>query len=448
MNLQASMTTPLDRAAFLPGYYPSPWPAECGGNRRQKAAVGGLGAKERTPTVTTSINGRWNVMMVRRGPGELFMGGTMPAFTGLAPPYGWLQRLDPETLEVLAESPELPCGEHVWCGAIAAHANGDIIKVNGCYMHRLSPDCQVVAERKLPVDQAHNGLLILADGSIITKDLRLSGQGPSTVTRLDPETLEVIGEPLALPEGSMGRIASDLTPEGEFIYIPGIEHVWRVRVESETLTADRGWAPKYREEPGNYGLSWDGCISDGSLWLMDCGDIDSLRAIYGTHPNGRFDEPNDKLSWRHPAPWPGAQRLLQVSLDSGAMRQIEPFGKPGGGIIAPPVNVPEHGICIAWDSINGGLAGIDTTGSELRTAWTLDARPSMQPVVFPETGELVINDFQNRDDQLIVVDIRTGEVLSRVSTGSHVANGMFLTPGTDRDVYYCSTFAAARVQWR
>ena len=130
------------------------------------------------------------------------------------------------------------------------------------------------------------------------------------------------------------------------------------------------------------------------------------------------------------------------------MRQIEPFGKPGGGIIAPPVNVPEHGICIAWDSINGGLAGIDTTGSKLRTAWTLDARPSMQPVVFPETGELVINDFQNRDDQLIVVDIRTGEVLSRVSTGSHVANGMFLTPGTDRDVYYCSTFAAARVQWR
>ena len=154
------MITPLDRAAPLPGYYPSPWPVECGGNRRQKAAAGGLHARGAEAQVTTSINGRWNVMAVRRGEGELYLGGTMPAFTG-PPPFGWLQKLDPETLDVLAETPELPCGEHVWCGAIAAHQNGDIIKVNGCYMHRLSPDCQVVAERKLPVDQAHNGLLIL-----------------------------------------------------------------------------------------------------------------------------------------------------------------------------------------------------------------------------------------------------------------------------------------------
>jgi hypothetical protein len=48
-----------------------------------------------------------------------------------------------------------------------------------------------------------------------------------------------------------------------------------------------------------------------------------------------------------------------VSLDSGFIKTIEPFGKLGGGIIAPPVNVPDHGICIAWDSVNGGLAGID-----------------------------------------------------------------------------------------
>ena len=64
--------------------------------------------------MTTVRNGRWNVMMIQRAAGELFMGGTMPAFTG-APPYGWLQRLDPDTLDVLAESPPLPCGDHLWC---------------------------------------------------------------------------------------------------------------------------------------------------------------------------------------------------------------------------------------------------------------------------------------------------------------------------------------------
>lgn len=438
--------TPLDRAGPLSGYFPSPWPVECGGNRRQKAAMGGLRARTGRAEVTTRGDDRWHVMAIRRAPGEVFVGGTMPAWSG-PEPRGWLRKLDPDTLEPLAESPDLPAGGHVWCGAIAAHANGDIYKVNGCYMHRLDADCQVVTERRLPVDQAHNGLLILSDGSIVTKDLRLAGQGPSTVTRLAPDELTLIGAPFQLPEGSMGRIASDLTEDGEFIYIPGIEHVWRIRVEPDRMSVDPGWSPRYRREGGAQGLSWDGCISDGSLWLMDNGDIDSLRAIYGTHPNGRFEAPSNRLSWRRPAPWSGAQRLLKVSLENGDTQEIAPFGTPGGGIIAPPVHVPEHSMCIAWDSINGGLAGIADDPSGLRVAWSIDARPSMQPVVFPETGELVINDFRDNDDRLIVVDIRTGEVIDDVSTGSRVANGMFLTPGGDRDIYYCSTFAVARIRW-
>ncbi len=438
--------TGLDRAGPLPGYYPSPWPVECGGNRRQKAAAGGLNAQGAEARVTCRNDDRWHVMTIRRAPGEIYVGGTMPAWHG-PEPYGWLQKLDPATLEPTAQSPELPAGGHVWCGAIAAHANGDLYKVNGCYMHRLDPECHVVAERRLPVDQAHNGMLILSDGSIVTKDLRLAGQGPSTVTRLSADGLQVMGEPLRLPEGSMGRIASDLTADGEVIYIPGIEHVWRIRVDGDALAVDGAWSPRYRDEPGEQGLSWDGCVSDNALWLMDNGDIDSLRAIYGTHPNGRFDGPEHRLSWRRPALWSGPQRLLKVSLADGGIQSTAPFGTPGGGIIAPPVYVPEHKMCIAWDSINGGLAGVSDESGELKVAWTVDARASMQPVVFPDTGELVINDFTPGDDRLIVVDIQTGEVIDSVSTGSHVANGMFLTPGGDRDIYYCSTYAVARVQW-
>ena len=81
-----------DRDETHPGYWDSPWPVECGGNRRQKAGFGRLDADRGTPTVTLVENQRWNVMTVRRNPGEWYLGGTMPAFSG-PPPFGWVQRL-------------------------------------------------------------------------------------------------------------------------------------------------------------------------------------------------------------------------------------------------------------------------------------------------------------------------------------------------------------------
>lgn len=451
--------TQLDRSSRHPGYWPSAWPVECGGNRRQKARAGRLDAASGTAEVRSFENGRWNVMTVERDPGQWYLGGTMAAFTG-PPPFGWVQRLDPASREAVASSPELPCGEHVWCGAILAHANGSIVSVNGSFVHVLDPDdLSVVAERQLPVERSHNGMLALADGTLLTKDLRLEGQGGTTLTRLDPTTLELVDEPLVLPEGSMGRIAADLLADGtEHVYVPGTEHFWRLTVDGTELSVD-DWRPRYRTAGDPWGLAWDVCLSDGGCWIMDCGDIESVRHIHGTEPNGRYDVPPGRdLSWRRPAPWTGAQRLHRFPIDglttatSGAV--IAPFGTPGGGIIAPPVHVPEVNRSIAWDSINGGLAGIEMTGDgddgslELQVVWQLDVRASMQPVVFPESGELVINDFTaDGEDHVIVVDLVSGELLDRVPTGSRVANGMFLSAGSDRDVFYCSTLAYAHIRW-
>ena len=437
--------TNSDRKEKLPGYFDSAWPVECGGNRRQKAATGKLLSKNSKTEMISTVSDKWNVMVIQREKNEFFLGGTMPYFNG-PKPYGWVQKIDSDSLEVLNESPQLPCGDHVWCGAIAAHENGSIIKVNGSFMHVLSPECEVILEKELPINQAHNGLLILSDGTIVTKDCRLENQQNSTITRLDPNTLELLHEPFALPEGSMGRIASDLNDDGEFIYIPGIERIWRIKVLPDALELDEDWQPQYRNANQSQGLAWDGCISEGSLWVMDNGDIESVRSIYGVNPNGRVAE-NTHLSWRNPAPWKGRQRLIKFDLISGEKTSIEPFDKEGGGIIAPPVNVPEYEMCIAWDSINGGLAGISTTDRKLAVSWQLDMRPTMQPVIFPESGELVINNFENGEDELIVVDIATGELLSRAKVNARLANGMFLTPGFNRDIFYCTTGTFSKVTW-
>jgi len=439
--------TESDRASFHPGYWPSAWPVECGGNRRQKARSGRLDAASGRSRVVFRNTGRWNVMVIERAPGEVYVGGTMAAFQGPAP-YGWLERIDPRSLESLKCSPALPCGDHVWCGAILAHANGSIYSVNGSFLHRLSPDCEVLGEARLPVDRSHNGLLALSDGTLVTKDLRLEGQGVSTISRLDAETLELVEAPLELPEGSMGRIAADRIEGGDAIYVPGTEHLWRIDVD-EGMRISEAWGPRYRKAGGPFGLAWDSTLSGDQAWLMDCGDIESVRAIHGVEPNGRFpDASAAPLSWRLPAPWEGALRLLRVSLEDASVESLSPFGTPGGGIIAPPVHVPEYQRVVCWDSLGGGLAAVDTSVSPLRVAWTLPVRPTMQPVVFPDSGELVINDFRETgSDDLIVVDMASGALLDRVATGSRIANGMFLTPGSERDIYYCSTLGLARIAW-
>ena len=448
--------TGLDRQQKHFGYWNSSWPVECGGNRRQKSTVGALGARTGTSKVVTKQNDRWNVMAVERDKGEWYLGGTMPAFIG-PPPFGWVQKIDLSTLEPITESEKLPCGEHVWCGAILVHANGSVMSINGSYLHRLSPtDLSIEAELELPADRAHNGLLALSDGTLITKDLRIEGEGRTTITRICSETLEILDQ-FSLPEGSMGRIAADIVsmPDGssiEYVYVPGIHKVWRLIIEEDSMQVD-GWQPQYRSEDSDHGLAWDACISGGSCWVMDCGDIGSVRAIHTTEPNGRFVTENTKdnvrrLSWRLPAPWSGAQRLIRIDLNnSHEVQSIEPFGTPGGGIIAPPVYVPESEMAITWDSINGGLAGVSDADGELEVMWHFDARPTMQPVVFPGSKELVINDFVDGGDDLIVIDIESGELIDRVKTGAKLANGMFLSPTGEGGVIYCTTNTVAHVQW-
>ena len=63
---------------------------------------------------------------------------------------------------------------------------------------------------------------------------------------------------------------------------------------------------------------------------MDNGDIETVRAIFNQHPNGRFAEPVPSLDWRDPAPWSGQQRLIRMSLDTGEIKCITPFRASGG----------------------------------------------------------------------------------------------------------------------
>ena len=175
-------------------------------------------------------------MFVQRAPGELYLHGTTNP--GDRKAYGWVERVDPFTLAPLAESGPLRSGSHVWCGGVVAHADGSLYTVNGCFVQRLDADCRILAERRLPVDRAHNGLVILSDGVLATKDLRLQGHADSTLTLLEPGSLEILAT-VVLPEPSMGRIAVDRRPDGEWIVLPGTDHLFRLRYANGRARLDR-----------------------------------------------------------------------------------------------------------------------------------------------------------------------------------------------------------------
>ncbi len=435
----------LDNTLTMPGYYDSPWPTECGGPRRQKAPKSpGFGITEKSVLREhTRVNGEWNVMMVLRAPGEVFLMGNNHISS--KEKYGFLERIDPITLETIARSPNLPAGGHTWCGGVSVHENGFIYLNNGNYCYKLDADCNLLAERKLPQDSAYNSFLIMADGNLIMKNIEHKFDCVSKFVILEPDNLEQVGEEVTIPENSMGRIAMDTTEEGQFIYIPGRDTFFRYHYAQGKLTLDESWQPVYRKGPyEEQTFSWDSCIADGGCYFLDNGDNEANNVIFATRPFGQ-DLPHRGAAFQGVGSSP--QKLFRIDLkDPSKIEKIAPFGTERGSIFSPPAYDPIRKIGVAFDTGNGHLGGVryDEDGG-FETIWTRDLRISMQMVLFMDTGEIVVNDFKDGKDNLLVIDIETGEEKARVATKSPTANGMFLSTGWNKDVYYCSISSIARV---
>jgi hypothetical protein len=425
--------TALDRVGPIAGLWPGAWAAECGGPRRQKAASGGFALQlgERLD-VTVRHNGQWNVMFVQRDEGELYLQGSTWLLD--PSPHGWVERVDPVTLDPIVHSPDLPSGGHTWCGAAIVGAHGDVVVVNGSFVHRLAHDTlAIVAEREMSADAPHNGLVTLHDGSYLTKDLRLDQ--PSTVTVLSPE-LDVLAT-LELPEPSMGRVGADHHHDRTDVYLPGTDHALRLLWRNGKLSLDDTWRPHYRRDGG---LAWDVCLAGDRVWLLDNGNFGPVRAIHRTTPAGI-----DPYSFTSFVEWDAPMTLTSVAMNDPADAVALSLPDPGGFVVAPPTYVPEHRLALVHDIAHRRLTAWHFDGASFAPAWERDIAMWMQPLVFPDTDEVLVDDDVDGDDQLVVLSLSAGSELGRVRVPDTPSNGMFFTPGWGRDAYACSTNTISRV---
>ena len=413
------------------GYWASRWPGEDGGPRRTEVPRSGSGlgivAGERLEVTTREAIVA--TMVVLRAPGEVYL----LRHTGGADAISWVERIHAETLEVLERSPDLPGGK-TWPGGVAAHANGSLYVAFGRHVHRLAPDLQAVHTVELPRDRPYNSFVILPDGHLALKDF--GGVLPPGIDQTDDESCELLVlEPDALatvatvimPERSIARLSAD----GDDVYVVGTHHLWRARWNGRDLALDADFRPRYRTIDGQtYG--WDAVITGGAAWFLDNGE--------GTEGYA------GSFAGRGVSPAP--LHLVRVDLATAAVTLTEVCGAPNGIVANPPAIDAGRGIAVGYDSANGVLAAFDIVADGSTTPrWSRIQHHSCHPILYPDTGELVTNDHDGERmmDQVVVLDIETGEEKARVDSGSPLQSVVFPAPGFGRDLYYVAFPVVSRI---
>ena len=370
-----------------------------------------------------------STMVVLRDPGEVYL----LCHTGGDDAISWVEQIHPHTLEVLRRSPDLPGGP-TWPGGLACHANGSLYVVFGRHAHRLSASLELLATTELPRLRPYNSFVILPDGHLATKDfggiraghMEPDGLGASELVVLEPAQLTVVAR-CDLPEPSIARLSAD----GNTIYVVGDTSLSRVGWHDGELVLDESFHAVYRTVEGQtYG--WDAVIDAGAAWFLDNGAGSNRFA--GTFRGMGANE----------APL----HLVRVDLVTGAVSLTEVCGLPGGLIANPPAIDPVRRIGVAYDSGNGVVAAFRFDAAGATTPlWRCELNHGAHPLRFPESGELVLcdHDAVRNADQVVVIDIETGHELARADTGSPIQSVLFLAPGFERDLYYCSFTTVARI---
>jgi hypothetical protein len=188
---------------------------------------------------------------------------------------------------------------------------------------------------------------------------------------------------------------------------------------------------QYRVNDGE-GYGWDAVLADESAWFLN---------------NGAGSEGfNGSLRGVGVATYP--QEIVRVSRRDGAMQRYRVNDQPGGIVANPPAVDESRCIVVGYDSGNGVV-----------TAWRYDENPTRlwtkhwnhagHPLLFPESGIVVLGDFdqQRGIDVVLFVDIETGEELARVDTESPLQSVLFGAAGFANDIYMCTFTTVTRISF-
>ncbi|CAG4922975.1 hypothetical protein [Acidithrix sp. C25] len=414
------------------GYYNSIWSGEDGGPSRLGIAnhsgdLGLIGGRKNVEVTSRFVP--LATMVVTRDTGEIYLlrhgsGDNAKCF---------VEKIDPISLEPIVTSLELEGGP-TWPGSIAVHSNGSIYVVFGNHISRLSSELVLLASKELPRVKPYNGLVILEDGTIATKDfagsrpgnvLEKSEQMPSHLVVLEPDSLEML-DVIELSEPSIARISSVAND----IYVAGDRTLMRVRFRGK-LELDSEFLPLYKTTESQ-GSAWDVVVGDSSAWFLDNGD-DSYRY------NGTLIGVGTLSS---------EVRLFRVDLVSGQVTSGRISDLSKGVVANPPLVDFERRIAVGYDSGNGIVTAFDFDDlGNMTQRWSRSQNHGGHMVYLRDEGLVVSDDYdlERNIAQMVILEIESGDEVVRVDTGSPVQSVLFPAVGFNHDLYLCTFSTISRI---
>ena len=412
----------------MEGYLASPWPGEDGGPQRLQTPHdhAGLALQPSETLGYVTRNTLLSTMTVLGAPGEVYLltHSALRARLGFAT-TSCVEQIDPFTLKTLHRSERL-AGGPMWPGGMAIHCNGDIYVVYGRFAHRLSRQCVRLASLKLPVNEPYNSFVILDNGHIVTKNL--SEIHKARLSVIDATTLTLTGADTECPEPSVARLSAI----GNTVYVVGVRSIFRYHWHDtlNRLVIDTDWRFDYIGDSGQ-SFGWDVVLDGRHAWFMDNGkhhyQVKMIGAGAGPTPN----------------------RLIRVSmLDASAYQAINVSGLPFGSITNPPLYDLQRSIVLAYDSANSTLGAwrFDIEDSSLTLLWKKSPFGcASHMILYPKTGEVVVNDYRRRGEEVVILDIESGAEKARVCSGGLTQGVVFPSVGWNRDFYWSSMGRLARI---
>lgn len=315
-----------------------------------------------------------------------------------------------------------------YIGGALMHENGYVYVVSQAYVYKIDPATMTIVEgAELPLAPApgddftiYNGLSASRTGVLLTKFFTANTDA-STFMAIDPDSLEItarVDHPGASP-----RLTVDVLESGEeHLYHLNQQTTYRFRIGEDELTFDEDWVARF--DPYQTGLDEN---KEPTSPVIAQG-----RVHYTTNTTFTATEPM-RIFWQD-----AEASYAESDPPLTGPEMLEGVEEAGWNFFHLSIDDPT-GTIVGMDQNTGTIAAMrvrDDGG--LEHLWQKPLAVSARPAIVSDRQQVYATDLVDGRNELVVLDLSTGDELCRVATPARRATISTIIVSAADEVYFAS----------